>query len=50
MFGVPQSDTDEAIVILIDSDKKYSSHDFYRLLEKGKYSIDSYALPQHIFF
>lgn len=50
MFWIPESDTNEFIILLLDSDITYSQKDIYNLLEKGKYSIDNYALPQYIFF
>lgn len=50
MFWIAESDTNEFIILLLDSEVTYSQKDIYKLLEKGKYSIDSYALPQYIFF
>ena len=50
MFGISESHTNESIVLLINSEKKYSKSEIYKLLEKGRYSIDTYALPQYIFF
>lgn len=50
MFWIQESDTNESIVLLIDREKSYSREDIYKLLQKWEYSIDSYALPQHILF
>ena len=50
IFWINESDIDEFIILLLDSDIAYSQKDIYRLLEKGEHSIDNYALPQYIFF
>lgn len=50
MFWVQENDTDEYIVLLVHSEQSYTQREFQKLLTKWSYSIDSYALPQYIFF
>lgn len=50
IFWIPENDTNEYIILLIDSNIDYTQNEILTYLNKWEFSIDNFAIPQFVFF